>query len=100
MPHIVLTEDQAQTLTGTSESVEVRDPRGQILAFLQPLDAHEVEALLLLRRRRAAPAPDPAIPSGRVQAMLLKLEEIDRQEGITPEKAEAVVRRLRSGEEL
>jgi hypothetical protein len=100
MPHIVLTPEQTQTVRNALELVEVRDSEGRILAFLTPLDPHEVEAILLLRQRRASPSPEPAIPGARVHAMLCKLDEIDQREGITEEKVKEVLRKLRAGEEL
>jgi hypothetical protein len=100
MPHIILTEEQRRAVAGASEPVEVRDPRGQVFAFFRPLDREEIESLRLFEPRRASPSPAPAIPAARVQATLRKLEEIDRQEGATPEKVEGVLRRLRAGEEL
>src|SRR5437588_6833140 len=98
MPEIILTEEQARVVAGASGTVEVRDPHGQLLAFLQPLHPKEVEAILRVRQRRASGKTEPGIPSARVQAMLRKLEEIDRREGITEEKMKEVLRRLRAGE--
>ncbi|MBV9125891.1 MAG: hypothetical protein JO112_21280 [Planctomycetes bacterium] len=99
MLHITLTEEQALTVKKAGESVEVHDPNGQIVGFLQPLDEHEVEAVLRMRQRRVSPSSEPAIPSARVRTMLSKFEEIDRREGMTQEKAEEILARIRRGEE-
>ena len=37
MPHIVLTEEQAQVVVEARGAVEVRDPQGRLLASLTPL---------------------------------------------------------------
>jgi len=99
MPQIVLTEEQARIVAEASGAVEVHDTNGQILAFLQPLDPHEVEAIFRLRRQRASGTQEPGVPSTRVQAMLRKFEEIDRSEGITQEKVDEILRRVCAGEE-
>ncbi len=98
MPQIILTEEQARVLEGTSESVEVRDPHGRILAFLRPLDPDLVETILECKRRLAS--SEPRISSEQVQAHLRKLEEIRQREGMDREKMLDLLRRLRAGEEV
>jgi hypothetical protein len=96
MPHIILSEEQTRTLVGTSESVEVRDGEGRLLAFLKPLDPHEVEAIQRFRERREAAVPAP-IPSGRVQAMMAELNALDQNGQVTQEKVDDALRRAGAG---
>jgi hypothetical protein len=98
MAHIVLTEEQARAVAGT-EPVELHDPSGRLLAIVRPLDANEVKALEIMRRRRAAANPEPGIPADRVSAMLAKLNELDAAGEITSEKVAEVVQRVRRGAE-
>jgi hypothetical protein len=100
MQRIQLTEEQSRILAeAKEENVEVYDANGQLVSFmkwLEPMDAEEVARYL---RRRALPKK-PAIPSAQVQAMLRKFEKIDRTEGITREKVEEIVRRVKAGEPI
>lgn len=100
MQRIQLTEEQTRILAeAKGENVEVYDSNGQLVSFLkwfEPMDAEEVARYL---RRRGLPK-QPGIPSERVQAMLRKFEEIDRTEGMTREKMEEIVRRVKAGEPI
>ena len=98
MPQIVLTEEQARLVTEASESVEVRDPRGQLVALLKPLDPALAETILECLRRRARPGP--RIPAEQVEAHLRKLEEIRQREGMDKAKMLDLLRRMRAGEEV
>src|SRR5579875_1366125 len=100
MQRIQLTAEQSRILAeAKGENVEVYDANGQLVSFmkwLEPMDAEEVARYL---RRRALPK-QPTIPSERVQAMLSRFEEIDRAEGMTREKMEEIVRRVKAGEPI
>jgi hypothetical protein len=100
MQRIQLTEEQSRILAeARGENVEVYDPTGQLVSFMKwfdPMDAEEVARYL---RRRGLPK-GPTIPSARVEAMLRKFEEIDRAEGMTREKMEEIVRRVKAGEPI
>lgn len=98
MPQITLTEEQTRVLEGTSESVEVRDTNGRILAFLRRLDPALAETILECKRRLAS--SEPRIPSEQVQAHLRKLEDIRQREGMDRDKMLDLLRRLRAGEEV
>lgn len=99
MQRIQLTEEQSRMLAEAKDNVEVYDSNGQLVSFmkwLEPMDAEEVARYL---RRRGLPK-QPTIPSERVQAMLRRFEEVDRTEGMTPEKMQEIVRRVKAGEPM
>ncbi len=98
MTQIVLTEEQAHIVAGAGESVEVLDPRGGVLGFLQLLDPELRETIRECQRRHASSAP--RIPSEQVWAHLRKLEEVRQREGMDREKMHDLLRRLRAGEEV
>jgi hypothetical protein len=98
MPHIVLSEEQARVVGAAGESVEVHDPQGRLVAFLEPLDPALAEVIRRSRRRLASSVP--RIPSEQVQAHLRKLEEIRQREGLDRDKMLDLLRRMRAGEEV
>jgi|ERR1700722_10355360 hypothetical protein len=98
MPHIMLTDEQMQVVSQTTDSIEVRDPQGRILSFLKLFAPGELEAIVRHRLRRGS--TEPGIPSARVQAMLQKAHEIDDREGMTPEKMAELLRKVRKGDAL
>ena len=98
MPQIVLTEEQACVVAESSQTLEVVDPRGRILAFLKPLDPVLAETILECQRRHASSAP--RIPSEQVQAHFRKLEEIRQREGMDRDKMLDLLRRMQAGEEV
>lgn len=100
MSQIVLTEEQARVVGVATGSVEVSDPQGRLVAFLEPLDPREAEAIRRHRQRRTSATLEPTIPSAHIQAMLRKLEEMDQREEITEEGVKDVLLRLRAGKEL
>jgi hypothetical protein len=77
MPEIVLTEEQARIVEEAGEKVSVRDPRGAVIAVIDPID---VMALRKWRERRDRPQ-QPGIPSERVQAHMRALEEEWQRKG-------------------
>jgi hypothetical protein len=96
MSHITLTEDQARVLKETTGSIEIRDPHGRVLTFARALDPALVDTILECKRRLASGSP--RIPSSRVKAFLQRCTEIDQTEGMTPEKMEELLRRVKGGE--
>jgi hypothetical protein len=96
MSHITLTEEQARILATPGASLEVHDPQGRLVALARPLDPKLAETIRECQRRLASDSP--RYPSEKVQALLQRFEEIDREEGMTPEKMEEVLRRFRAGE--
>jgi hypothetical protein len=98
MPYITLTEEQARVVAGNPGSVEVRDPEGRLMAFLEPLNPDLAEIVEECRRRRADPGP--RIPAENVEAMLRKFEEIEQNGGLTHKKMDEIVRRVQAGEAL
>jgi len=99
MQRIVLTEEQSRILAGSKESVEVYDSNGQLVSFLKWFEPREAEVIARHLRRRGLPK-EPGIPSERVQAMLRRFEEIDRTEGMTREKMDEILRRVKAGEAI
>lgn len=100
MLRIQLTEEQSRILAeARGENVEVYDSNGQLVSFMKWFEQMDAEEVARYLRRRGLPKR-PTIPSERVQAMLGKFEEIDRTEGMTREKAEEIVRRVKAGEPI
>jgi hypothetical protein len=99
MRRIQLTEEQSRILAESKESVEVYDSNGQLVSFVKWFDPEDAEAIARHLRRRGLPK-EPGIPSERVQAMLRRFEEIDRMEGMTREKMEEILRRVKAGEAI
>jgi len=98
MPQIVLTDQQARILLEAKEPVEVRDPVGRIVSFLQPMDSLDVEAVARHRSNRAEPRQ--TVPAVKVQAHLRRLEEIRQAEGMNDAKMHDLLRRMQAGEEV
>lgn len=99
MQRIVLTEEQSRILAESKESVEVYDSTGQLVSFLKWFEPVDAEAIARHLRQRGLPK-EPGIPSERVQVMLRRFEEIDRTEGMTREKKEEILRRVKAGEAI
>lgn len=99
MQRIELSEEQSRILAESKDTVEVYDSNGQLVSFLKWLEPMDAEAVANHLRRRGLPK-EPTIPSERVQAMLRRFEEIDRTEGMTREKMEEVIRRIKAGEPI
>ena len=99
MPHIVLTEEQSRVLAESKDSLEVYDSTGQLVSFLKWFEPMDAEAVARHLRQRGLPK-EPGIPSERVQALLRRLEEVERVEGITPEQVRELVRRVKAGEAI
>ncbi len=98
MPHIVLTEEQARVLAESKGQVEVYDAQGRLMCFMDWLGTPLEEIIAECKRRRAS--GKPGIPSERVKAMLRRFEEIERTEGLTPEKKQEILRRVKAGEPI
>ncbi len=99
MQRITLTEEQSRILAESKNNVEVYDFKGQLVSFLKWFEPMEAEIVARHLRRRGLPK-EPGIPSERVQAMLRRFEEIDRAEGMTPEKMAEILRRVKAGEAI
>ncbi len=84
MPQIILTDEQARILREANETVEVRDPLGRILSFLQPMDPLDAEAVSRHRSRRNQTRE--TVPAAKVQAHLRRLDEIAQAEGMDEAK--------------
>jgi ACT domain-containing protein len=97
MPQIILTDEQARILQEAKEAVEVRDPQGRILSFLQPMDSHDAE---VVSRHRTRNQPRETIPAAKVQAHMRRLEEIRQSEGMDEAKMRDLLRRMQAGEEV
>lgn len=100
MAHIVLTEEQARVVGEASKTVDVHDAEGRVVAIMERLHPQEIEAIVRLRQRRANGVTERGIPGARIQAMLRKFQEIKDREGeITTEQVQAIVERVKAGEE-
>jgi hypothetical protein len=98
MPQIILTDEQTRILQEAKEAVEVRDPLGRILSFLQPIDSLDAEAVS--RHRSMRNQPRETVPAAKVQAHLRRLEEIRRTEGMDEAKMHDLLGRMQAGEEV
>jgi hypothetical protein len=98
MPQIVLTEEQLRIVNEAGGAVDVVDGRGQPIASMRVLDAHELEAIE--RFRRNGGNQGPGVPAEQVQAHFRRLEEIRQKEGMDLPKALDLLRRMRAGEEV
>lgn len=99
MQRIQLSEEQSRILAQSKETIEVYDSNGQLVSFMKWFEPMDADAVARHLRRRGLPK-EPGIPSERVQAMLRRFEEIDRTEGMTPEKMQEILRRIKAGETI
>jgi hypothetical protein len=101
MRRIQLTEEQSRILAEANEgeNIEICDAQGQLVSFLKRFHPDDVKPFARHLQRRGLPK-EPGIPSERVQAMLRRFEEIDRTEGMTREKTEEILRRVKAGEPI
>ena len=95
---IILTSEQARIVQEAKEAVEVRDPLGRILSFLQPMDSLDVEAVY--RHRSTRNQPRLTVPAAKVQAHMRRLEEIRQTEGMNKAKMDDLLKRMQAGEEV
>ena len=94
MPEIMLTEEQAQVVLQAGEGVSVRDPKGDVLAVIDPLD---VAALRNFREQRDQPVH--LVSSAKVREHMQALEaEWDRTGGFDASYALEFLARLREQE--
>lgn len=91
MPDVILTDEQAKIVTGTFDTVTVRDPSGRVLGHIEPKLTPEQIAEL---KRRAA-SPGPWYTGAQVQARLRALqEEWDRTGGFDEAYMREYLKRL------
>jgi len=96
MSFIVLNGSQADVLREASGPVEIRDEQGAVLARVLPPS----EETLVSEARRRLAANGPRYPAAEVQARLLRLEEISREEQLDDSKVKELLRRMRAGEKV
>jgi hypothetical protein len=95
MPQIVLTDEQARVLADATETVELRNPEGHLIARLTvPFEDEIAEA-----RRRLA-SSQPRWSSAQVQGLLSRLQEIRDAEGMDEAKLRDLLGKFRSGASL
>ncbi len=97
MSHIILTEEQARLVSGSSQPIEVRDPGGRVVAQLTPLSAEDMAAIE--ESKRALAANEESYPSERVELLLQRFDEMDAKGLLNEQSAEAALQRLFDGEE-
>jgi hypothetical protein len=96
MPEITLTEEQAQLVRQAGESVAIRDPDGEIVIVIDPLDV----AALRRHRGRRGNGP-PTIPWANVCEHMKALEaEWDRTGGFDEAYAREFVEKLRQQDQV
>src|SRR5262249_33827793 len=98
MPEIILTEEQTRAVLSATEPVVVRDPTGRTVASFTPFSAEDIEMIERAKRSRAAGGP--RIPWERVQAMLQKFHELEREGRMDEAAKEEILRRVKAGEPL
>src|SRR5947207_936495 len=96
MPFIILNEEQARVVTGSSEVIELRDRTGNVLAHAEPPVS---EAEIVEAKRRLA-SDQRRWPSARVQELLATLTQIRAREGMDETRLRQVVEEFRSAESL
>jgi len=95
MPDIVLTESQAHEFSHAREKVILRDPKGDMIGVIDPLDA----IALANHRKRAGHPKEPGIPAERVEEYMDALQaEWDRLGGFDEVYMEAFLARMQDGE--
>jgi hypothetical protein len=94
VPHIVLTAEQAHVLQEASETIELRDERGQVLTRMPP----PAEAAVVLEAQRRLAAGGPRYSAAEVQARFQKLAEVGRRENLDADRVKELIRRIRAGE--
>lgn len=94
MSFIVLTEEQTKIVVQATEPIEVRNPQGTIIARIPP--SEEAEAVLKALRSRAS--SEPRYSGEKVQALLAKLTEIRKREGMDETKFQGRMAKFRAGE--
>lgn len=72
MPHIVVDSAQAETIVKFGRQVQVRDPRGKIVGFIDPAPSDEEMALA-----KARLAAGPNGPTYTTQEVIDHLRSLD-----------------------
>ena len=101
MPHIVLTEEQARIIAEAKNGVEVRDPEGEVVAFLKRLSPEETARIAeatssgqTTRQTAEEQEPDPrretVSESPRSRKIAVAYEEV-----VLPEEDAELLRQMR-----
>jgi hypothetical protein len=72
MPEIVLTQEQTDVVAQTHDAVRVRDPKGNILGYLEPPDFTTEE---IAEAKRALASNQPRYTTAQVLEYLRSLEQ-------------------------
>jgi hypothetical protein len=95
MPDIILTESQAHEFSHAREKVVLRNPNGDMIGVIDPIDA----IALANHRKRAGIPAEPGIPAEQVEEYMDALQaEWDRTGGFDEKYMEAFLARLQEGE--
>jgi hypothetical protein len=92
MPHIVLSEEQTDVVTRSTEPVEVRDSEGRVLACI-PAAGHGDE---IAEAKRRLASDQPRYTSQQVQSHLQALADAVEREGLDDNEARALLERLQT----
>jgi hypothetical protein len=92
MTYIVLNEEQSQVIARALETVEVRDPKGQVLARIEPPFTPEDVA----EAKRRLASDQPRFSSQQVKAHLQALEEAATRDGLDESQLRSLLERLQN----
>jgi hypothetical protein len=94
MPHIILNEEQLKVVSSSEEAVEIRDPKGNVLAHIPPrltqAEFEEIKRRLASNQRRFS--------SQQVKEHFQALEEAVTRDGMNEAQAMALLKRLQATE--
>jgi hypothetical protein len=90
MPHIVLSEEQAEVVACAVEPVEVRDSRGKVVATIDR--SHSPWDVAEAKRRLAS--DQPRFTSAQVREHMNRLAEAVEENALTADEAREFFRRL------
>jgi hypothetical protein len=97
MPEITLTDDQARELIKAREKVILRNPEGEMIGVIDPIDA----MALAEHRKRAGQPREPGITAEQADRELELLQaEWDRTGGFDDEYMEAFLQRARESGQI
>lgn len=96
MPEIILTDDQAREFSQAREKVVLRNPHGEMIGVIDPIDA----IALAEHRKRAGKSREPGITAEEADRELDLLQaEWDRTGGFDDEYMEAFLAQRRENKQ-
>jgi hypothetical protein len=95
MSHIILSDEQFRVFTAATGPVELRDPRGNVLASVPPPPISEEE---VAEARRRLTSNQPRWSARQVEGLLTRLNELRRQGAVDQARLQDILSRFRAGE--